>query len=791
MTTNATYSPEDDKIRIYPSARLDADEYQRAKKAGYRWAPMQKLFYATWSPAAEDFALELAGEIEDEDKSLVERAEERAERFEDYSESRLEDANQAKAAVDRIADGIPFGQPILVGHHSEKHARKDAQRIENGMRKAVNCWKQSGYWKERAAGALHHAKYKERPDVRARRIKTLEADLRKSIASYTPLVTKDRPTPSYTMQQKWGEAYPHDRTLTREERDAVPAKQHVFCGPPGRGGTWVAVEDLEKLKAYSARYEEHLSNRLEYEYGMLGEQIGAETFSARFDYAVGGKITAAREPAILTILKLNKKDGQVISVSTNSKRWTRIVPVEDIKTYEPPEEGAAEKIKAATKRTGPCNYPGEGFACCTLAEWRKIYSDYKSTIHRIEATETTAAHYVRYAIGSWLHLPVVPTGDETAKYNTRHSYYPVYITDEKRKDPPPLDPKTPPPPAMPALEYDEARIQAQHEALARSNERRAAEQQAAAPFEALADSLKTGVKVVTANQLFPTPHDLAQRVVELADIQDGMSVLEPSAGTGALLNAITTRPDVVTAVEISSTLADRLRETQNSKTVVWCCDFLEAGQITPGSYDRVIMNPPFENGADIKHILHARKFLRPGGRLVAICANGPRQNDKLQPLADSWEELPAGTFEGTQVRAVLLTMGPDPEICRDCNQPLGTAESMVRNHGELSHLDPCPGPVKKCPNCQRELQPVALFEDVWGCATCKETHFLPKEDDMQPGPGKPAQSAPLLGQDSREAERMTYAGRKIEHLREPKTFDQSRVEAMPLFQDAGRQGRLI
>jgi len=40
------------------------------------------------------------------------------------------------------------------------------------------------------------------------------------------------------------------------------------------------------------------------------------------------------------------------------------------------------------------------------------------------------------------------------------------------------------------------------------------------------------------------------------------------------------------------------------------------------------MNPPFENGADIKHIQHAMKMLKPGGRLVAICANGPRQQPR-------------------------------------------------------------------------------------------------------------------------------------------------------------------
>lgn len=34
--------------------------------------------------------------------------------------------------------------------------------------------------------------------------------------------------------------------------------------------------------------------------------------------------------------------------------------------------------------------------------------------------------------------------------------------------------------------------------------------------------------------------------------------------------------------------------------------------------------------------------------------------------------------------------------------------------------------LKTCPNnrCRRELQPVAFSEDVWGCATCKETWHI-------------------------------------------------------------------
>ena len=51
---------------------------------------------------------------------------------------------------------------------------------------------------------------------------------------------------------------------------------------------------------------------------------------------------------------------------------------------------------------------------------------------------------------------------------------------------------------------------------------------------AMRHTLKTGVQVVAAPQLFPTPADLAARMVELADVQPGQKVLEPSAGTGVL-----------------------------------------------------------------------------------------------------------------------------------------------------------------------------------------------------------------------------------------------------------------
>ena len=61
------------------------------------------------------------------------------------SESRL-------ARARGIGDRIPFGQPILVGHHSEGRARADAQRIDSNMSKAVEESHLATHHEQKAAG---------------------------------------------------------------------------------------------------------------------------------------------------------------------------------------------------------------------------------------------------------------------------------------------------------------------------------------------------------------------------------------------------------------------------------------------------------------------------------------------------------------------------------------------------------------------------------------------------------------------------------------------------------------
>jgi hypothetical protein len=52
---------------------------------------------------------------------------------------------------------IPAGQPILVGHHSEKRHRRDLEKSDNKMRKSIELAKKAEYYEEKAKSALCNA----------------------------------------------------------------------------------------------------------------------------------------------------------------------------------------------------------------------------------------------------------------------------------------------------------------------------------------------------------------------------------------------------------------------------------------------------------------------------------------------------------------------------------------------------------------------------------------------------------------------------------------------------------
>lgn len=178
-------------------------------------------------------------------------------------------------------------------------------------------------------------------------------------------------------------------------------------------------------------------------------------------------------------------------------------------------------------------------------------------------------------------------------------------------------------------------------------------------FEALANPA-SAPRVVSSFNLFQTPEGLADRVAALANLSG--RVLEPSAGLGRLYRAIRHRSSCpMVLVDNSPDCCRELYEAtkgDGAATLVQAdflaCDAARLG----GPFDCVVMNPPFKMGTDIKHIRHALGMLKPGGKLVAICAAGPRQRAAFESIADEWIDLEPGSFKesGTNVNAAIVVL---------------------------------------------------------------------------------------------------------------------------------------
>lgn len=177
-------------------------------------------------------------------------------------------------------------------------------------------------------------------------------------------------------------------------------------------------------------------------------------------------------------------------------------------------------------------------------------------------------------------------------------------------------------------------------------------------FQALAARHENGTapRAVSAHQLFQTPPELAARLVAL--LGSPSRVLEPSAGLGRLLDHIGA-PCV--AVEVAPQLCAELFRQERENVTLLQRDFLTVTPEELGTFDAVAMNPPFTMRSDIAHILHALRFLAPGGTLAALCMNTPHRARALRDICATWEPIPAGVFrsEGAGVASVLLTITGD------------------------------------------------------------------------------------------------------------------------------------
>jgi len=168
-------------------------------------------------------------------------------------------------------------------------------------------------------------------------------------------------------------------------------------------------------------------------------------------------------------------------------------------------------------------------------------------------------------------------------------------------------------------------------------------------------------------QFFATPDALCDKLVSLANINENLSILEPSAGDGAIIKAINrVLPrkviDCYEAMPTNRILLDKIPTAR-----ILGDDFLQASNSR--KYERIIANPPFTKNQDIDHLYKMYDLLNDGGKVVCVTSTHWKErhsSGKKESEFRAWlhnkgavvEDVDAGTFKGsgTMVATVIITI---------------------------------------------------------------------------------------------------------------------------------------
>ncbi|WP_306150716.1 DUF4942 domain-containing protein [Roseovarius sp. MMSF_3281] len=186
-------------------------------------------------------------------------------------------------------------------------------------------------------------------------------------------------------------------------------------------------------------------------------------------------------------------------------------------------------------------------------------------------------------------------------------------------------------------------------------------------------------------QFYPTPRKVIDEVLRGVDWRDVKTILEPSCGDGRIMDAIreAVQEKCLTGVRMGGVEVnhERAEEARAKGHSVYIRNFLEATP-TP-DYDLIVMNPPFYGLHWQKHLLHARKFLKPhpedrrfgGGTLICILPATAFYDGHLGKLGlvredahtrdrgwidSGWRDLPVASFaeSGTNIPTGFISIGP-------------------------------------------------------------------------------------------------------------------------------------
>lgn len=126
------------------SSGLSNEEYHKA------WTEAEKA-KKELTTARREYAESIMANFEKSDNTYYEdKQNARRERYEELSEKASRESEQAHQAFRDKMSAIPFGQPILVGHHSEQRDRRYREKAWDTLGKAVKLSDKADYYESKA-----------------------------------------------------------------------------------------------------------------------------------------------------------------------------------------------------------------------------------------------------------------------------------------------------------------------------------------------------------------------------------------------------------------------------------------------------------------------------------------------------------------------------------------------------------------------------------------------------------------------------------------------------------------
>lgn len=176
-------------------------------------------------------------------------------------------------------------------------------------------------------------------------------------------------------------------------------------------------------------------------------------------------------------------------------------------------------------------------------------------------------------------------------------------------------------------------------------------------------------------QFYATPAELAKYLVSIAEVNGDELILEPSAGQGAIIQAVlnANKYCMVHAYELMDINREVLSKIKDC--IILGNDFLNSGEIVNGrhtsvnkrdiTFDKIIANPPFSKNQDIDHIKEMYRRCKKGGRIVTIASKHWQHNkNKKETAFREWleeinaevQEIPKGAFSesGTKIATCII-----------------------------------------------------------------------------------------------------------------------------------------